>query len=108
MQYNSILEVLIFQMDYRFELKLYPNNKQLKFYDPEENMEYLNRLFNVLGIINNVYIVDNEEEIEKAKKGFKGHIEDDNYYVSTKFINYNAKYESLLTILYFYEFKFNR
>jgi hypothetical protein len=107
-QYESILEVLIFQMDYRFELKLYPNNKLLKFYDPEYNMEYLNRLFNVLGIVNNVYIVDNEEEIERSKKNFKGINEEEHYYVSTKFINYNAKYESLLTILYSYEFKFNR
>jgi len=108
MQYNSILEVLIFQMDYKFQLKLCPNITKLEFYDPEYNMEYLNRLFNVLGIINNVYIVDNEEELERAQKGFKGIIEEDNYYVSSKFNNYNAKYEALLTILYSYEFKFNR
>jgi hypothetical protein len=108
MQYNSILEVLIFQIDYKFQLKLCPNITKLEFYDPEYNMEYLNRLFNVLGIINNVYIVDNEEELERAQKGFKGIIEEDNYYVSSKFNNYNAKYEALLTILYSYEFKFNR
>jgi len=107
MQYNSILEVLIFQMDYRFELRLYLNKNKLKFYDPENNMEYLNRLFCVLGIVNNVYIIDNEEEVEKVKKGFKG-TEEDNYYVSSKFNNYNAKYEELLTIMYYYEFKFDR
>jgi hypothetical protein len=95
-------------MDYRFVLNLYTNKNKLKFYDPEENMEYLNRLFNVLGIVNNVYIVDNEEEIERSKKNFKGTNEEEHYYVSTKFINYNAKYESFLTILYVYEFKFNR
>ena len=85
MQYNSILEVLIFQMDYKFQLKLCPNITKLEFYDPEYNMEYLNRLFNVLGIINNVYIVDNEEELERAQKGFKGIIEEDNYYTKRIF-----------------------
>jgi hypothetical protein len=62
------------------------NNKELKFYDPEENMEYFNRLFNVLGIIDNLYIVVK-------------------YYVSSKFNNYNEKYVDLLKIMYSHDFK---
>ena len=36
-------------MDHRTHISMNFNNKLLKFYDPEENMEFFNRLFNVLG-----------------------------------------------------------
>jgi hypothetical protein len=61
------------------------NKKELKFYDPEENMEFLNRLFDVLGILN--YMLINK------------------YYVSKKFINYNKQYVELLKIMYSYDYK---
>jgi len=51
-------------------------------------MEYLNRLFNVLGIVG----IGNMEII-------------DNYYVSSKFNNYNKNYVELLKIMYKYDFK---
>jgi hypothetical protein len=87
-----MLEELIFDIDYNYynremhknilKLKIY-----LKFYHPEENMEYFNRLFDVLGIIDNIDIID------------------DNYYVSSKFNNYNKNYVELIKIMYKYDFK---
>ena len=96
-QSHSILDKSIFQMDDRFFLTFYTikfndyysylsHKKVLKFYDPEENMEFFNRLFNVLGILDN-------------------HRVDVNYYVSKKFNNYNKKYVELLKIMYSYDFK---
>jgi hypothetical protein len=64
------------------------NKNILKFYDPEENMEYFNRLFNVLGIVGNMDMKFS-----------------DNYYVSSKFNNYNQNYVELLKIMYTYDFK---
>jgi hypothetical protein len=61
------------------------NKKELNFYDPEENIKFLNRLFDVLGILDT-------KEINK-------------YYVSKKFINYNKNYVELLTIMYTYDYK---
>jgi hypothetical protein len=94
-EYNWMLEKLIFQMDGRYEVTaLHPQLKKLKvelnfFYDPEENMEYFNRLFNILGIINIQYELESEVQ----------------YYVSEKFNNYNKKYVELLSIMYTYDFK---
>ncbi len=68
-------EVLNFQIDERFanpilskNLKVYNkymsnNNNELKFYDPEENMEYLNRLFDVLGVLDTKEIIKNYVEL---------------------------------------------
>jgi len=64
------------------------NDNKLKFYDPEENMEYLNRLFNVLG-----------------NEGYMDLDISDNYYVSQKFNNYNKNYVELLKIMYKYDCK---
>lgn len=95
-QYHSILEELICKINDNLLLNLLSKNikivnqciiknkKILKFYDPEENMEFLNRLFDVLGIVN----------IDVGK-----------YYVSKKFINYNNKYVELLIIMYTYDYK---
>ena len=77
-------------MDHRTHISMNFNNKLLKFYDPEENMEFFNRLFNVLGILNNLSMI--------AK------LQTDDYYVSDKYINYNKKYVELLRIMYNYDF----
>ena len=102
-QYDSIAEELKFQIDERydnyllsknFELTGYlmlNNTKILKFYDPEENMEFLNRLFDVLGLL----------QLKEDKSQFT----ELPYYVSKKFINYNNKYVELLNIMYTYDFK---
>ena len=91
-QYDSILEELIFKIDdnilQNIKWKQNSNKNTLKFYDPEYNMEYLNRLFNVLGIVG----VGNMEII-------------DNYYVSFKFNNYNKNYVNLVKIMYKYDYK---
>jgi len=79
-------DLLIFLIDEKLKLQLFFNNNELKFYDPEENMEFLNRLFDVLGVINYMSIHNK-------------------YYVSKKFINYNEKYVELLTIMYSYDYK---
>lgn len=99
LQYDSMLDKLNYRIDERFDNHLffknfnienifYNNKKKLKFYDPEENMEFLKRLFDVLGIVNL-----NVESLE------------DKYYVSKKFLNYNAKYVELLRIMYTYDYK---
>jgi len=51
-------------------------------------MEYLNRLFNVLGM-----------------EGYMDLDISDNYYVSSKFNNYNKNYVELLKIMYKYDCK---
>jgi len=79
-------DLLIFLIDKKLKLQLLFNNNELKFYDPEENMEFLNRLFDVLGVINYMSIHNK-------------------YYVSKKFINYNKNYVELLTIMYTYDYK---
>ncbi len=95
-QYDSIIEELIFQNEVKLSLillsknlkvynKYMSNKKELKFYDPEENLKFLNRLFDVLGILDT-------KEINK-------------YYVSKKFINYNKNYVELLKIMYTYDYK---
>jgi hypothetical protein len=91
-QYEAILEELVFIIDnknfqnLKWKHKLYINKSTLRFYDPEENIEYFNRLFNVLGIVDNLYIVVN-------------------YHVSLKFNNYNNNYVELLKIMYKYDCK---
>jgi hypothetical protein len=98
-QFHSILETTIFQIDNQKSLpmNLKNTNSKLKFYDPDENMEYFNRLFNVLGIINLLPYIDyqNSERTEP---------DDVSYYVSKKFVNDNAKYDELLPIMYSYDF----
>jgi hypothetical protein len=89
-QYHSILEELTLQIDSNIfqNMDWKYNNNLLKFYDPEENMEYFNRLFNVLGMVG----IGNMEII-------------DNYYVSLKFNNYNKNYVDLVKIMYKYDCK---
>jgi len=62
--------------------------------------KFFNRLFNVLGIINNIYNTEdelpNEYEVASSDKEM--------YYVSDKYINYNKKYEELLRIMYKFDF----
>jgi len=90
-QIDTMGEVYIFQQNDKYTIKLLFNNKNiLKFYDPEENMEFLNRLFDVLGILDTNSIINS---INKK------------YYVSKKFINYNTKYVELLKIMYTYDHK---
>ena len=103
LQLNYVLDVLIFMKDQNqidaLELNLLVNknnNKILKFYDPEENMEFLNRLFNVLGIVNILYYLDNEEIMKNMDEA--------PYYVSKKFVKYNEKYEGLVRIMYAHDF----
>ena len=99
-QYESILEILIFKIDEDKEwiFKTPIKNKVLKFYDPEENMEFFNRLFNVLGILNISYVndIDNSED---------PNIDEPLYYVSKKFNNYNKKFVELMTIMYKFDFE---
>ena len=110
-QYQSMLEVLIFQMDecnsYRSICLIQNTNlfneyidkeKELKMYDPEENIEFLNRLFNVIGIADVVYNdkVINDDRII---------IDDEKYFVSSKFNNYNEKYVEVKKIMYKHDFK---
>jgi hypothetical protein len=87
-----MLEELIFKVDIddfnKFDLNMIVKNT-LIFYDPEKNMEYLNRLFNILGIVD---VINNT--------GIK-----DNYYVSSKFNNYNKNYVELVKIMYKYDCK---
>ena len=101
LQLHTVLDVLIFMKDQNqidaLELNLLVNknnnNKEiLKFYDPEENMEFLNRLFNVLGIVNSLYYLDNEEIMKNMDEA--------PYYVSKKFVKYNEKYEELVRKMY--------
>jgi hypothetical protein len=98
-----MLDKLIFTRDYRYGLKLllknpklieyYLNNKEeLKFYDPEENMDYLNRLFNVLGIM----VEDIMVNLDTLKE---------NFFVSEKFNKYNERNIELLKIMYTHDFK---
>ena len=70
---------------------MFNNKNKLKFYDPEENMEFLNRLFDVLGVLD----VENNLLVFEQNK----------YYVSNKFINYNKSYEELLIIMYTHDYK---
>jgi len=44
--------------------------KKLKFYDPEENMESLNRLFDILGVLN-LNVESLEDKYYGLKKNFK-------------------------------------
>jgi hypothetical protein len=76
----------IFSKYFYIKKDIYNKKGKLKFYDPEENMEYFNRLFNVLGILD-LY----SESLD--------------YYVSKKFVNDNAKYVELLRIMYSYEYR---
>jgi hypothetical protein len=55
-------------------------------------MEFLNRLFDVLGIYNNVYATD--EPIILAVTP---------YFVSDKFLNYNEKFNEFIQIMYSYD-----
>ena len=104
-QYDSMFEKLIFIVDERccnyllsknYELTdfIMLNNKNiLKFYDPEENMDFFNRLFDVLGLL-------------KLKEELGEHtFKELPYYVSRKFMNYNEKYVELLSTMYTYDFK---
>lgn len=59
-------------------------------------MEFLNRLFNVLGIVNSLYFLDKEKIFEK--------MDETPYHVSKKFVNYNEKYVELARIMYTHEF----
>jgi len=100
LQYDSFGEHLIFQIDENYLNNLLSHNfnvvykfitnnkKKLKFYDPEENLEFFNRLFDVIGIL---YI--NSESFKVP------------YYVSKKFINYNKNYVELLNIMYSHDYK---
>jgi 5-methylthioribose kinase len=98
LQYDAIFEDLIFKFDGK-DVDMHINNKELKFYDPEENMEYFNRLFNVLGIIDNLYSsfysLDEKQDAEPK-------FEDIKYYVSSKFNNYNIKFEELSRLMHKY------
>jgi len=89
-KFNTVLETSIFESDNeaKVPVELDFNESILKFYDPEENMEFLNRLFDVLGIVNNVYTTDIIESIDLP------------YFVSTKFINYNEKFDEFIQIMY--------
>jgi hypothetical protein len=94
---GSLLDKLIFIRDERYNLVLLFNNSKitnyylsnkddLKFYDPEENMEFLNRLFDVLGILVNL-----------------DHLKEQ-YYVSAKFKNCNERFVELSKIMYSHNF----
>jgi len=94
-QFNAVLETSIFESDNEVKVPVEwdLNENILKFYDPEENMEFLNRLFDVLGIVNNVYTTDIIESIDLP------------YFVSTKFINYNENFDEFIQIMYTHELK---
>ena len=94
-----MLDLLVFIRDERYNLVLLSNNFKLtdyyllnkydlNFYDPEENMEFLNRLFDVLGIL------------VKLTKTLK-----EDYYVSDKFNKYNERYVELSKIMYSHKFQ---
>ena len=102
MQENQYLDVLLFQMDDNYYLKdgflikhIYLTKNILKFYDPEENMEFLNRLFDVLGIIK---LLELDDDVDN------GVVQKIDYNVSKRFLNYNEKYTELMKIMYKYDF----
>lgn len=89
---NDLYDSVLFSKEPSLNDFLLRNKDDLKFYDPEYNMDYLNRLFNVLGIM----VSDIPVNLKTLKE---------NFFVSDKFNKYNERNIELLKIMYTHDFK---